>query len=184
MNRTKEQIIGTFVELLEEMPYSKITVRNIVDKCGVNRNTFYYHFQDIPSLLEELLRSDIDLLIQEHCHPGSLEDCISVTVRYFLQKRTAVLHVYRSLPRDVFLGHLDRLLFYLANEYITSISSDMKISDKDRSLIARYFKCILVGVILDWLDAGMNYDILADSLRICELRGDSGLQILKNAAQS
>lgn len=181
MNRTKDQIIDAFVELLEEMPYSKITVRNIVDKCGVNRNTFYYHFQDIPSLLEELLRSNIDLLIQEHCHLGSLEDCISVTVQYFLKKRTAVLHVYKSLPREVFLTHLDRLLFYLAEEYIDTISTGMELSEDDRALIVRYFKCILVGVMLDWLDSGMSYDILSDSLRIYELRGDSGFQMLQNA---
>ena len=39
---TKEIIAKTFTELLDEKPMSKITVKDIVERCGVNRNTFYY----------------------------------------------------------------------------------------------------------------------------------------------
>ena len=46
MKRTKELLTDTFWELLEEKAYSKITVNDIVSRCDVNRNTFYYHFQD------------------------------------------------------------------------------------------------------------------------------------------
>ena len=41
---TKEIIARTFTELLEEKSMAKITVKDIVERCGVNRNTFYYHF--------------------------------------------------------------------------------------------------------------------------------------------
>lgn len=45
MIRTKEIIRDAFWELLEEKPYNKITVQDIVNRCQVNRNTFYYHFR-------------------------------------------------------------------------------------------------------------------------------------------
>ena len=47
MKKTKETIIDAFWQLLEEKPFNKITVQNIVERCHLNRNTFYYHFQDI-----------------------------------------------------------------------------------------------------------------------------------------
>ena len=50
MKKTKEIIIDAFWQLLEEKPFNKITVQNIVERCALNRNTFYYHFQDIPNL--------------------------------------------------------------------------------------------------------------------------------------
>ena len=56
MNRTKEAIVNAFWELLEEKPYNKITVKDIVDRCQINRNTFYYHFHDIPELLESIIK--------------------------------------------------------------------------------------------------------------------------------
>ena len=40
MNRTKQVLSETFWQLLEEMPYSWITVKEIVDRCHVNRITF------------------------------------------------------------------------------------------------------------------------------------------------
>ena len=55
MNKSVEKISIAFLELLEKKPFNKITVRDIVQKSNVHRNTFYYHFQDIPSLLEYLI---------------------------------------------------------------------------------------------------------------------------------
>ena len=57
---TKEIIAKTFTELLDEKPMSKITVKDIVERCGVNRNTFYYHFKDIPDVVEFILKKKWD----------------------------------------------------------------------------------------------------------------------------
>ena len=60
-----------FWQILEEKPYSKITVQNIVDCCQVNRNTFYYHFKDIPDLAEYSIKAWTDQVIQNNCEFGS-----------------------------------------------------------------------------------------------------------------
>ena len=39
MKKTKEIIIDAFWQLLEEKPFNKITVQNIVERCALNRNT-------------------------------------------------------------------------------------------------------------------------------------------------
>ena len=49
---TRQIILHTLTELMNEKPLSKITVKDIVERCGVNRNTFYYHFRDIPDAVE------------------------------------------------------------------------------------------------------------------------------------
>jgi AcrR family transcriptional regulator len=49
---TRENIKGCFLELLEESPFSHITVKDIVERCAINRNTFYYYFQDMAALAE------------------------------------------------------------------------------------------------------------------------------------
>ena len=48
---TKKAIKESLRKLLEERPLSRITVKDIAATCGINRNTFYYHYQDIPMLL-------------------------------------------------------------------------------------------------------------------------------------
>ena len=73
MNRTELVIAKAFWQLLEEKPYSKITVKNIVERCEINRNTFYYHFHDIPDLLDRILKrnaNDISPIFQKSLNNG------------------------------------------------------------------------------------------------------------------
>lgn len=181
MNFMKNAIAESFLQLLDEKPFNKITVKDVVERCGINRNTFYYHYQDLPSLLEEILTSRIDALIAKHGQIGSLEDCISITVQYFQENKRSVMHVYRSLPREIFIQHMDHLLLYLVEEYIAGIAVSMSIRQEDRTIIVRFFKCLLMGIFLDWLDSGMSYDLLEDSLRVCRWQEDAGLKLLQNA---
>ena len=44
---TKAAIIKSFSKLLDQKSFEKITVKDIVEDCGVNRKTFYYYFADI-----------------------------------------------------------------------------------------------------------------------------------------
>ena len=181
MNYSKEAIAEAFLILLDEKPFNKITVKDIVEKCGVNRNTFYYHFQDIPTLLEQILISRIDTFVEEHAKIGSLEDCIYTLNEYFIKNKKSIMHVYHALDREFFIQHLDRLLVRLVSEYIDSISSDLDISSVDRSIIIRFFKCSLLGVFLDWLNKDMSYDLMNDSLRIYELQNDAAIKMIMNA---
>jgi len=47
VSKKRNAIMESVLRLLEERPLNKITVKDIVDECGINRNTFYYHFEDI-----------------------------------------------------------------------------------------------------------------------------------------
>ena len=40
---TRKAIMDSCLRLLEERPVDKITVKDIVEDCGINRNTFYDH---------------------------------------------------------------------------------------------------------------------------------------------
>lgn len=51
---TKRAIIESFLRLVGKKTLDKITVRDLVDDCGINRNTFYYYFQDIYAVMEEI----------------------------------------------------------------------------------------------------------------------------------
>lgn len=50
--RSEELIRSTFFSMLEEMPAYKITVSELCRKAGINRGTFYLHYQDCYDLIE------------------------------------------------------------------------------------------------------------------------------------
>ena len=63
---TKQVIKNTFISLLAEHPLNEISVKMVVENCGINRKSFYYHYQDIPSLVEEIFREKTDSLIAQY----------------------------------------------------------------------------------------------------------------------
>lgn len=168
MERTKTAIIEAFQELLEETPINKITVKSIVERCGINRNTFYYYFDGIPDLVEYRLTAMADQLLDSFKEPNPGEELERV-VTYFVQRKRSVFHIYRYLPREQFLPLLDRIALYVVGRYIRQATAEAPISESDLTVLIRFYKGALVGLFLDWLEAGMNYDMNTTVERLCEL---------------
>lgn len=101
MNRTKNTIIDTFWLLLEEKPYNKITVKDIVDRYRMNRNTFYYHFHDIPDLLETAVKNDADYIIHTYGKTGAPLVCITNFIEHCSRRKKAILHIYHSFSANI-----------------------------------------------------------------------------------
>ena len=172
-NFTKKAIRDSFVKLLNEKPLSQITVKDIVDECGVNRNTFYYYFEDIPQLIESVVNEDAERIIQEHPTIDSLDDCINAALEFALTNRKAVLHIYNSINRDVFERYQWRVCSYVVVAYVDGILGDRKITAEDRITVVDYLKCVCFGIIMGWLETGMNPAAMVRFRRIFELkRGD------------
>lgn len=55
---TKQALAASLKGFMEKKPLSKITVSKIIADCGVNRKTFYYHFEDIYALLKWMLEEE------------------------------------------------------------------------------------------------------------------------------
>ena len=53
--RTDKAIMHTFIELLKEKPFEKITVQDILDRTPVTRGTFYAHYQDKYEIAERMM---------------------------------------------------------------------------------------------------------------------------------
>lgn len=51
---TRQKLTEAFWKLYQERPISKITVKEIAERCGVGRGTFYNHFPDVYAILEEI----------------------------------------------------------------------------------------------------------------------------------
>ena len=55
---TKKALAETLKKLLSKNKLNKITIKEITEDCGVNRQTFYYHFKDIYDLLEWIYKNE------------------------------------------------------------------------------------------------------------------------------
>lgn len=168
-NFTKQAIETAFLQLLNEKPLNKISVRDIVEKCGINRNSFYYHFQDIPSLIAEIITSYTDQLIEEYPTISTLDECCEMAFRYALQNRSAVMHIYHSVNRDLFEESTMRLCEYAVTTYIDTAFPQHQLPEADRRAVIRFIKCQLFGMCIDWISGGMQDEALEELRRISRL---------------
>ena len=105
---TKQAIKNSFLKLLNERPLSRVTVKAIVEDCGINRNTFYYHFADIPSLATEIITERADNIVREYANPESPAACLHAAVQFMTENRRAVMHMYCSISHDTVAFYLMR----------------------------------------------------------------------------
>ncbi|RDB64437.1 hypothetical protein C1878_00850 [Gordonibacter sp. 28C] len=61
---TKDLIVDAFLEMLEDVPFNKITVHDLVNLVGINRKTFYYHFYGKSDLVKYVFRSTFALHLE------------------------------------------------------------------------------------------------------------------------
>ena len=117
---TKDAIKKSFMKLLNQKQINKITVKEIVEDCGINRNSFYYHFDDIPSLVEEILNEQADALVQVSGENTDIYSSILAAMDFALQNKTAMLHIYNSANKNVFERYLSRIAHRTVTEYFNA----------------------------------------------------------------
>lgn len=178
-NFTKQAIKSSFMKLLNQQPLSKISVRDIVEDCGINRNSFYYHFQDIPSLIEEIIKEDADRIIEQHPTVNSLRECINIMFRYALENKKAVLHIYNSANRDIYEKSMMKLCEYVVTKYLETVFGKDPESEKARASAIIFFKCELFGLSFEWIGKGMKEDAIEEIYSLADLCRDFSDEIMK-----
>ena len=132
---TKEIIAKTFTELLDEKPMSKITVKDIVERCGVNRNTFYYHFKDIPDVVEFILKKKWDEILEHPQDRASILECMEEMADLVRNNRKVMFNVYRSVKKDTFLFYMNEISNYIIMEYFRKNADQFDLDEEIESKI-------------------------------------------------
>ncbi len=182
-NFTKKAIKESFLKLLDERPLSQITVKDIVSDCGINRNTFYYYFEDIPKLIEDIVMEDAEALIQAYPTVEKVDDCLEAVIESALSKKRAVLHIYHSVNRELYELYLWKVCDYVVNAYVTAVLNGHRVGEEDLALIKKYLSSLGFGIISGWLRTGMTEDIRGSFARICEIKKGSVEEMLSRCEE-
>ncbi|MBQ1830364.1 MAG: TetR/AcrR family transcriptional regulator [Ruminococcus sp.] len=167
-NETKDAIKTTFMELLNRKPLNKITVREIVSGCDINRNTFYYHYTDIRTLVEEIFDEQSSYILRT-VEGKSVYECLTTAISFALENKSAMLHIYNSPDREVLEQYIFRSTEQTISRYIRIVTLPHHLHPEDEEAIVLYYKSLLTGLAVDWLSGGMKYDLSDKLKRVCEL---------------
>ncbi|WP_238861561.1 TetR family transcriptional regulator [Clostridium sp. YIM B02569] len=108
--KTKRNIEESFIYLLGQKDFYKITVQDILDKALINRSTFYKHYTDKYKLAETLCNEIFDLLktgVKDRFDCDNVEDAIMV-----IKPLYQILSVKREEILALFTIHKDTIHLY------------------------------------------------------------------------
>lgn len=177
---TKKELAASLKRLMQKTSLDRITVKDVVSDCGVNRQTFYYHFQDIYDLLGWIYRTEAvdgiaDCKTYETWPKGFLK-----IFQYVAENRVFCLNTFHSLGRE----HLDRFLhevtFDLLIGVVNEVAQGSGVSDKEKNFIANFYTAAFIGLMTGWIQGGMEDDpaqIIDDLNKLIE--GDIARAIAK-----
>ena len=168
-NSTKRIIMQTFEEMLEEMPFGKITVSALVARCEISSNTFYYHFKDIFDLLDAWLNKEKEQYQKEVEHIDNWAEGLKSVLHGIKQKSRQVYHIYDSLSRE----RLERYVFTSVEscffDYVKERVVKTNVKEETLMRISNFYCYAVLGFFLKFLWEKMDGDIDSDVDELCRI---------------
>lgn len=150
--QTQKFIMSTFMQLLEGESLDKITVRDIVEECEINRNTFYYHYSDIYDLLDDVFRMETEKFMSEDIDENTtFGEEYERAACFVLKYKKAILHIYDSKKRDVLQNYLETLAFSFISRFVKKEADGYGLPDEDIDYITGFYTHAIVGNTLGWI---------------------------------
>ena len=159
MSQTTKRALATSLKnLLKEKPLDKITVVDIAEDCEVNRQTFYYHFQDIYDLIEWIYTSEALKVIGDKKTYATWQDGFLHIFEYVEKNKDFVLNTYHSVSREHLETFLYQETYQLLWDVVEELARPFSVREEDKAFIANFYKYGFVGLILEWISKGMKED--------------------------
>lgn len=153
---TKNALAHSLKSLMEHTPLNKITVKHLVDHCGVNRQTFYYHFQDIYALLGWIYQTEAVESLTEYRSYSTWTDGFYKIFCYIENNKTFCCNTLNSLGRT----HLDVYLYEVTRDLIMGVIDELacgiKVCGEDKEFVANFYTLAFTGLIIQWMRGDMQ----------------------------
>lgn len=179
MNRSESKYFNTaikmdeaFMELLEEKDFEYISVKEICERAGVNRSTFYLHYETIGDLLEESI-SYMNGKFLEYFNQNSenfvrrievadLKELYLVTPDYlipYLEYIKEHQRVFLTALRRSKELRLDDAYDRMFTHVFDPIMDRFSISEKEKKYLLSFYMNGILAVIKTWISGDCEDDI-------------------------
>ena len=155
---TKQAIKNSFLKLLNDRPLNQVTVKAIVEDCGINRMTFYYHFKDIYDLVEWVCVEDGTKALQGKKTYENWQEGFCQIFEAVQENKPFIMNVYRCVDRQKIESYLNKLTYQLIADVVEEKCTGMQVAEEHKEFIAGFYKYGFVGMMLDWIKKGMSED--------------------------
>ena len=158
-NYTEKAILSTFEEMLEEKNFDHITVTELVKRCDISPNTFYYHYQDINDLLDHWIKLKLDPYFHSELLHTSWLEGLRQLLYALKDHKILFLHVFDSLSRDQIEQYVFELSDTSFDRSVKAMAEGYEISEEQLKEITDFCHFAFGGFFLHFVWDHMEADI-------------------------
>ncbi len=148
---TKRTIAASLKKFMEQKPLSKITVSEIIADCGVNRKTFYYHFEDIYALLKWMLEEEAVDVVKQFDLLVDYREAVLFVTDYVRQNKHLLCCAYDSMGRDEMKRFFYADFIDIAHRVIADTERQLGVQAEPqfKEFLARFYTEGVAGLLIE-----------------------------------
>ncbi len=172
MNKNESKYFNTAVKmdealisLLEKKEFEYITIKEICEVAGVNRSTFYLHYENISDLLNETTRYILDKHFSYydvdkndmigHLNEFERPDLIFITNKYLTPYLTFIKEnrrVFRLAIKRFDILNMKSVYDQMFKYIFEPILEKFHIPEKERVYVIKFYLSGIFAIVSEWLD--------------------------------
>ena len=179
MNKNESKYFNTAIKmdealitLLEKKDFEYITIKEICDTAGVNRSTFYLHYENTFDLLHETTRYILDKHfayyssdtkgITERFVNCELRDLVFITSEYltpylnFIKDNQRIFKVSIKHFNSLNMGDVYGRMF---EHIFNPILERFRVPEKERSYMMKFYLTGVYAIVMEWLEKNCSDDM-------------------------
>ena len=154
-NYTKNAIMQIFIQQLEHKSLDKITIKDIIEEAGINRNTFYYHFKDIYDLIDRIFAEELEKNLSEETEESTFYEEYRKGASIFLEHRKAIIHMEHSKSRDVVYHYIEKITNTCVEKFVRKEAKGSNLSEEGIKFITYFYSSAINANTIRWVQEGM-----------------------------
>ena len=153
--KTKYKLAASMKECMKQMPVDKITVKNIVEGCGVARQTFYRNFLDKYDLInwyfDKLVLQSFEQIGMGH----TVGESLTQKFEFIVNEKVFFTEAFRSDDRNSLKEHDFELILEFYSNLIFQKTG--RRPDAETSFLLEMYCRGSIYMTVKWLLGGMKF---------------------------
>ena len=153
---TKKALAEALKNRLSKTTLKNITIKDLTDDCGLNRQTFYYHFSDIYELMEWIFVDEANRILNLDYIDYDIKTMLEKIFNCVHDNEKLILNAYKSTDKSLLDNFLKSWIRPIITHIITKRVEGRNISDEDRDFVIDVCVTVVLGITFQWLENGME----------------------------
>lgn len=141
----KQEIQQVLLELLEELPMEKISISTLIKRCGISRSLFYYYFDDLYDVIEQIIHSYLEQISKEALLLPNNQESLTFFVTKIVELSPYLQKLKGSKYFETAQLHIVTVLEPFLRDAMLALSDNRPLQSKDMDFLVDFMSTALVA---------------------------------------